>query len=148
MNNDFKLYEGVLARRFRKLGAKTLSPLQYVAGSNRNIQHAIARARDAINATIGTNMRCGIGDQDYIAAFDFLVLKWVWIVLEKKGVKYGTLKRLSRLYSDGITIPVVNSTQGKAIFDKRGALRQEGVGSMDWFTVGIDPLIVYLEKRL
>ena len=39
LNSDFKLYEGVMARRFRKIGSRTLSPLQYVGGSDRNIQH-------------------------------------------------------------------------------------------------------------
>ena len=43
------------------------------------------RARDAITAATNQNLRCGIGDQDYIAAFDFLVLSWVWLVLERKG---------------------------------------------------------------
>ena len=36
----------------------------------------------------------------------------------------------------------------KAIFDVRGALRQGGVGSMEWFAVGIDPLLIFLERNL
>ena len=32
LNCDFKLYEGLIARRFRKIGYRVLSPLQYVAG--------------------------------------------------------------------------------------------------------------------
>ena len=43
---------------------------------------------------------------------------------------------------------MINSIQGRAILDKRGALRQGGMGSMDWFLVGIDPLLIYLDKRL
>ena len=74
LNCDFKLYEGLLARRFRKVGGRTLSPLQYVAGRNRIIHHGIARARDAITSANRLNLRCGIGDLDYIAAFDYLVL--------------------------------------------------------------------------
>ena len=93
-------------------------------------------------------MRCGIGDQDYIAAFDFLALPWAWRVLERKGMKEATLSRLKRLYDDGIVIPVVNSIQGQAIHDVRNSLKQGGVGSMDWFSVAIDPLLVYLENRL
>ena len=50
LNCDFKLYEGLLARRFRSLGSRVLSPIQYVAGKNRTIHHGIARARDAIEA--------------------------------------------------------------------------------------------------
>ena len=88
MNCDFKLYEGLIARRFRKIGSRTLSPNQYMAGGDRNIQHGIARARDAITAATRSNLRCGIWDQDYIQAFDFLVLSWVWRVLKKKGVRY------------------------------------------------------------
>ena len=50
LNCDFKPYEGLLARRFRKVGERTLSPLQYVAGRNRLIHHGITRARDAITS--------------------------------------------------------------------------------------------------
>ena len=64
-------------------------------------------------------------------AFDFLVLSWVWKVLERKGLKENTIMRLKRLYSGAVTIPVVNGVEGSAIFDKRGALRQGGSGSME-----------------
>ena len=76
------------------------------------------------------------------------MLHWVWLVLQRKGVHEATLNRLKRLYNDAITIPVVNSVQGRAIVDKRCALRQGGVGSMEWFGYGIDPLLLYLERRL
>ena len=46
LNTDFKCYEGLLARRFRKISGKALSRHQYVAGKDRNIQHGIARVRD------------------------------------------------------------------------------------------------------
>ena len=125
-----------------------LSPNQYVAGKNRTIHHAIMRARDAVTAATTKNLRCGIGDQDYIAAFDFPVLSWVWLVLERKGVREVTICRLKNLYANGITIPVINCMPRRAIFDKRGALRQGEVGSMEWFAVGIDPLLIFLERNL
>ena len=37
LNSDFKLYEGLYAKRFSKIGYRTLSPLQYVTGNNRTI---------------------------------------------------------------------------------------------------------------
>ena len=64
LNCDFKLYEGILARRFRKMGDRLLSPHQYVAGKEKTIHHGIAKARDAINAAMKQNISCGIGDQD------------------------------------------------------------------------------------
>ena len=148
LNCDFKLYEGLLARRFRKLGSRTLSPCQYVAGNDRLIHHGIARARDAINVANSSGLKCGIGDYDYIAAFDYLVLEWVWKVLRRKGVRSSTLERLRNLYANGIIIPVVNCIPGRSIHDRRGSLRQGGAGSMEWFSVGIDPLLIYLELNL
>ena len=148
LNCDFKLYKGILARRVRKIDGHILSPHQYVAGENRTIHHAIVKARDAITAATRLNLRCGIGDQDYIAAFDFLVLSWVWMVLERKGVSQITIGRLKNLYANGITIPVINSSPRKAIYDIRGALRQGGVGSMEWFAIGIDPLLIFLDRNL
>ena len=86
LNTNFKLYEGLISRRFRKLGDRILSPLQYAGGKNRKIHHGKSRARDAITKANESGIRGGIGDQDYIMAFDFLVLDWVWLVLEKKGL--------------------------------------------------------------
>ena len=34
------------------------------------------------------------------------------------------------------------------IFDTRGALRQGGRGSMEWFAYGIDPLLDFLDRNL
>ena len=148
LNCDFKLYEGLIAKRFRKMTGHVLSPHQYACGKNRNINHGIARARDAIHVASQKNLRCGIGDQDYIAAFDYLVLPWVWKVLKKKGVNDITIKRLENLYENGLTIPVINGMPRKAIKDVRKSLRQGGLGSIDWFSFGIDPLLIFLELNL
>ena len=148
LNCDFKLYEGIIAKRFRSLTGRVLSPHQYACGKNRNINHGIARARDAIHIASQKNLSCGIGDQDYIAAFDYLVLPWVWKVLRKKGVNETTIKRLENIYENGLTVPVINGTPRKAIKDIRKSLRQGGLGSIDWFSFGIDPLLIYLDLNL
>ena len=83
-----------------------------------------------------------------MAAFDWLVLGWVWKVLLKLGVDRAVVNRVKGLYEDSITITVVNNKLGRAFSDKRGSLRQGGCGSMDWFSFGIDPLLRYLERRL
>ena len=46
---------------------------------------------------------------DFIAAFDWLVLCWVWQVLEKLGVDPSVIQRVKSLYEDSITITVVNN---------------------------------------
>ena len=91
---------------------------------------------------------CGIADTDFVAAFDWLVLSWVWKVLLKLGVDSSVVRRVQGLYEDNITITVVNNTLGRVFPDKRGSLRQGGCASMDWFSFGIDPLLRYLDKRL
>ena len=148
LNSDFKLVEGLEARRFRKITTHCLSPLQYVGGSDRRIHHGIARARDAIHAAGRSKIGCGIADTDFVAAFDWLVLSWVWQVLDKLGVDSSVLNRVKSLYEDSITITVVNNIFGRVFLDKRGSLRQGGCASMEWFCFGIDPLIRYLERRL
>ena len=148
LNCDFKLIEGVEARRIRKIGSRVLSPCQYVAGKDRNIHHGIAKARDAIQSVTKTRLGCGIADMDFMAAFDWLVLSWVWKVLLKIGVKSSTVRRLQDLYRDCVTIVVVNNKLGRVMLDRRGSLRQGGCASMEWFCFGIDPLLRYLERRL
>ena len=87
-------------------------------------------------------------DLDFLAGFDWLDMSWVYLVLEKKGVCKIVINRLQRIYSISNTIPVVNGVPGHPLPNIRGSLRQGDVPSMFWFSVGIDPLLVYLEKRL
>ena len=91
---------------------------------------------------------CGILDTDLVAAFDFLCLDWVYMVLEKKGLDRKVILRLQNLYRDNITVVVVNNVLGKAVRNIRLSLRQGDLPSMHFFGFGIDPLLSYLEKRL
>ena len=52
------------------------------------------------------------------------------------------------LYSEGITIPMINNIPGSPLINRRLSLRQGDRPSGIWFCYGIDPLISYLEKRL
>ena len=123
LNCDFKLVEGLEAKRFRKIGNRVLSPVQYVAGQDRKIHHGIAKARDAVNAAMKSKFGCGIADMDFVAAFDWLVLSWVWRVLLKIGVEKQAVQRVQDLYKDSITIVTVNNKLGKVFEDKKGSLR-------------------------
>ena len=116
------------AGRFRKIKNRVLSPNQYVAGKDRNIYHGIAKERDAIQSVMKTKLGCGIAYTDFVAAFDWLVLSWVWKVLRKLGVSDRAVSRVQSFYEDSITIVVVNNKLGKVMLDKRGSLRQGGCG--------------------
>ena len=148
LNSDFKIITGIEARRFKKVTTHTLSPNQLVAGDNRRIHHGINLARDAIYAAGRSKLGCGILDTDYMAAFDYLVMHWVFMVLSRKGLCDKVITRLKNLYRDNITIVVVNNVLGKSFLNHRWSLRQGDVPSMHWFAYGIDPLLNYLEKRL
>ena len=52
------------------------------------------------------------------------------------------------MYADSISVVMVNNVQGRAFSNLRGSLRQGDIPSMFWFGVGIDPLLIYLERRL
>ena len=75
-------------------------------------------------------------------------MSWVFLVLKKKGVSEGVLNRLRNLYSDNLSIIVVNNIEGKCVKNTRLSLRQGDIPSMFFFAYGIDPLISYLDKRL
>ena len=64
------------------------------------------------------------------------------------GVESNIINRLQRLYKNSTTIVVVNNKLGRVMLDKRGSLRQGECGSLEWFCIGIDPLLRYLERRL
>ena len=118
-------------------------------GDDRQIHHGINLARDAIQAASKmTRSGCGIADTDYQAAFDFLVMDWVFLVLQRKGVTEPVINRLRKLYTDNISIVVVNNIEGKGIRNLRLSLRQGDIPNMFFFAYGIDPLITYLDRRL
>ena len=148
LNSDFKVVTGIEAKRFGNTATYSLSPLQFVAGDNRRIHHGINQARDAIQQVSKTKVGCGILDLDFLAGFDWLDMAWVYLVLEKKGVVKEVIDRLENLYSDSISVVMVNNIQGRAIPNIRGSLRQGDIPSMYWFGVGNDPLLFYLERRL
>ena len=149
LNSDFKLASGIEAHNFKNAATHTLSPLQLVAGDDRRIHHGINMARNAINATgKAGHPGCGILDTDLIAAFDWLCLSWTFKVLEKKGLDRKVIERLQNLYSNSVSIVVVNNVWGKSIRNIRGSLRQGDLPSLHLFIHGIDPLLSYLDKRL
>ena len=86
LNVDFKLMTGVEAKRMRKTMNHTVSPLQLVAGDDRRLHHGVAMARDAIQAAGKNKTGCGILDTDLVAAFDWLCMDWVQLVLLRKGM--------------------------------------------------------------
>ena len=43
---------------------------------------------------------CGLADNDFEAAFDFLCLEWVKLVLKRKGLADKALQRFMNLYSE------------------------------------------------
>ena len=77
-----------------------------------------------------------------------MVMPWVQLVLAKKGMCEEALRKITDLYTNCISIIVVNNALGKAIPNIRQSIRQGDKPSMDWFTYGIDPVITYLERRL
>ena len=140
LNADFKIISGLESRRFTKTATRTLSPYQLVAGDDRRIHHGINLARDAILASKKMKTGCAIIDTDYMAAFDFMVMSWVFKVLLRKGLSEDVISRLKNLYSDNISIVVVNNIYGKKVKNHRLSLRQGDVPGMLFFAYGIDPL--------
>ena len=124
LNADFKLSTALEADLFKQTFTHTLSPYQLVAGKDRRIHHGINKARDCINAVSRTKTDCALVDLDFIAAFDYTVLDWVFQVMRAKGVSEDVINRLSNIYSNCITIPVINNVPGTPIHNLRGTLRQ------------------------
>jgi hypothetical protein len=55
---------------------------------------------------------CGILATDLVAAFDFLCMDWVFKVLLKKGLDMKVINRQKNLYSESLTIVMVNNIPG------------------------------------
>ena len=119
-----------------------------VAGDDRRIHHMINQARDCILSVSKSKLGCALLDLDFVAAFDMQVFSWVFAVLKAKGVSEQVISRIKNIYQNCVTIPVVNNVRGRSIQNRRENLRQGCPGSMGWFSVAIDPLLVYLIRTL
>ena len=148
LNSDFKVASGLEAGILKPMLTHTLSHLQLVAGKDRRIYHGINLARDAIWAAGKRGQGCGILDTDLVAGFDYMTLSWCLKVLEKKGACAEFIARLQNLYSNNLSVVVVNNIQGAAVQNVRLTLRQGDIPSMELFCFGIDPLIHRLERVL
>ena len=148
LNADFKLVTGLDADRFKRTFTHTLSPAQMVAGDDRRIHHMINQARDCIFSVSKSKLGCAILDLDFVAAFDLQVFSWVFAVLKAKGVSQDVISRIRNIYQNCVTIPVVNNIRGRPIQNRRENLRQGCPGSMGWFIVAIDPLLIYFARIL
>ena len=96
------------------------------------------------------NKGVGILDNDYLAAFDYMVLLWVLKVLEAKGLCQDAINHIKNLYSENQTIVVVNNLLGRRFTNNRWSIRQ---GDSDrpsslLFCHGIDLHLFWLESRL
>ena len=79
--------------------------------------------RDAISANLSKNKGRGILDNDYEAAFDYMVMLWIFDVMRAKGCNEKVIERLRNIYKDSITVVVVNNIPGKAFKNKRWSIR-------------------------
>ena len=148
LNSDFKIMSGIYTLRFNKVATHTLNSNQFAKGHDRRIHHAINKARDAIYAMSESKVGCGILDNDYMSAFDLMVLTWVFKVLRAKGLKEGVIERLKRMYQNHLTVVVVNNVQGRCFPNLRWSIRQGDRPSDTFFCYGLDPLLDWLESRL
>ena len=112
LNSDFKVISGLDNNRFKEVSTHTLNSNQLSAGSDRRIHHGINKARYAILSANASNQGARILDNDYMAAFDLMVLTWVFMVLEAKGLDMRVIDRLRNMYSNHLTIVVVNNIRG------------------------------------
>ena len=68
-----------------------------------------------------------------VAAFYFLSLDWVFIVLQKVSLDMEVIRHPKNLYSRSKTIVIVNNIPGKAV---------DNLQSMHFFSFVIDPLLL------
>ena len=77
-----------------------------------------------------------------------MLLYWVFKVLKAKGLDKAVIDRLNRVYSNNLTVVVVNNILGKSIQNIYMSIRQGDRQSSNLFCYGIDPHLAWLERRL
>ena len=113
LNVDFKVMKGIEEAQIKKTMDRKSSHLQLVSGGSKRISHGIALARDAINAANKSREECGMLDTNVVAAFCNMVSLWCFRVLIKKGLDPQVIDRYLILYTNHLSIIVVNNIQGR-----------------------------------
>lgn len=149
LQTDWKILTGILAARLRKTEDHTLSEHQYAAGPKR-ITHAICQARDAIQSVSSNQRGSGLAEMDFQAAYDKCVLSWTWKVLQKKKCSPTFLQILKRIYetSPSYVISIINNERQQRIMNRRKNIKQGDRTSTILYNYSVDPLLIYLHKRL
>ena len=75
MNSGFKSQKGIEAKHHNTMTNHMVSHLQFAAGYNRRISHAINFAHNAIFANNKVKEGLGIADLDFEAAFNLLCMQ-------------------------------------------------------------------------
>ena len=147
LNCDKKLADSVPTNRLKSLSTRGLSVNQLADGDDRRIYHGINCARDAITVASSRNENCGLADLDMVAAFNLVSMTWICMVLLAKGLSHQNVERFRKMYKTAVIRVVVNNEVGREIKIRR-CVRQGAPPSMLLFLYNIDPVIVFLEKRL
>ena len=137
-----KSYPVYITPNLKGLASHTLSKAQLAVGSDRRIHHSINKASDAIFMASERNQKCGILDNDYKAVFDYMVLKWVFIVLLAKDIDEEVVNRFYNLYNNHMTVVVVNGVQGRCSPNICWCIRQGDNISSPFFCYGKDPFLL------
>ena len=90
----------------------------------------------------------GILDNDYKAAFDYMVLTWVLKVLKAKGLDNEVINIIKNLYENSLSIVVVNNVHGSCFVNNRWSIRQGDRPSSILFCYRLDPHLYWLDNRL
>ena len=77
-----------------------------------------------------------------------MVLTWILRVLKAKGLDKEVINTILNLYSNNLTIVVVNNVQGRCFMNTRGSIRQGDRPSSVLFCYGLDPHLDWLDRRL
>ena len=70
------------------------------------------------------------------------------MVLKRKALSQLPLEKLLRLFKGGLTIQMIKNNVGKTMENRRLSLRQGDRPSRTWFNIGVDGLLLFLEKWL
>jgi hypothetical protein len=124
LNSDFKIISGIDNNHFKKVSKHTLNPNQLSGGSDRRIHHGINNARDSMLSANSRNQGAGILDNDYMSALDLMVLTWVFMVLEAKGLDKRVIDRIKNMYDNHLTIVVINNIRGQCFPNHRWSIRK------------------------
>ena len=144
-NADYRILARVLNNRLKKLAHRLVAKTQTSSVPGRAMTDSLKLFREIFRRCRDEAWSGSLVQLDQVKAFDNLSHRYLWRVLEHKGVPRRFVDLLKLLYRDAEVFPQVNGWRGEGVVLRSG-VKQGCPLSPLLYVLALDPVLEKIEK--